>query len=207
MKTMQDSNGNNVPVKYISQYDKAKDKIVRQLHGKFLKLREKMEALVVDTIADIAKLKDIRETENGIKGNFSATSFDGKIKIELRQQYNIKLDERVAKARELMLAYAESLLKKIADKDGSEKALRSIIMGAFEANSAGILPYTKILALLRLDITDSRWMEARELLIASIKPEKGKCYLYCSERQTLQKDYVPILLNLSDCWPENDIEV
>lgn len=207
MKTMQDSSGNNIPVKYISSYDKSKDKVVRAIHTKFVKLRKAMEKLVAETLVDISELKSINPKENGIKGNFSATSFDGKIKIELRQQYNIHLDERVSKARELMLAYAESLLAKIKSADGGEEALRTLIMNAFEANSAGILPYSKILALLRLDVKDSRWLEARELLVASIKPEKGKCYLYCSVRPNSQKEYLPILLNLADCWPEEDIEV
>ncbi len=207
MKTMIDASGNAVPVKYVSTYDKKKDKIVKAIHVKFAKLRESMEKLVVDTIKDIALLKEDLPRDIGVKGNFSATSFDGKVKIELRQQYNIKLDERVAKARNLMLEYAEGLLKKLSNNDGSEKALRSIIMNAFEANSAGILPYTKILALLRLDIHDSRWLEARELLVDSIKPEKGKCYLYCSYRPNIQKEYQPILLNLADCWPNTDIEV
>ena len=38
--TMRDSNGNDIPLKYVSKYDKAKDKAVRKVLARFLRARE-----------------------------------------------------------------------------------------------------------------------------------------------------------------------
>ena len=76
MRTMTDSNGNEVPVKYISAYDKQRDATVRKVYARFVKARKALEAVVADSI---------------------------------RQQYNILLDERVVRARELMLEYVNSI--------------------------------------------------------------------------------------------------
>ena len=41
MQTMRDSNGNDVPVKYVGRYDKARDRTARRILARFLKAREK----------------------------------------------------------------------------------------------------------------------------------------------------------------------
>ena len=38
VNTMRDSNGNDIPLKYVSKYDKAKDKTVRRILARFLKI-------------------------------------------------------------------------------------------------------------------------------------------------------------------------
>ena len=110
--TMRDSNGNDIPLKYVSKYDKAKDRAVRKVLARFLHAREMLERVVAETIAELEALADTKE-KLGAKGNFSARSFDGLIQVSIRQQYNIFLDERVVKARELMLGYVEKVLANI----------------------------------------------------------------------------------------------
>ena len=129
--TMRDSNGNDIPLKYVSKYDKAKDKAVRKVLARFLRARELLEGVVAETIAELEALADTKE-KLGAKGNFSARSFDGLIQVSIRQQYNIFLDERVVKARELMLGYVEKVLAKVGGNDA--QALRLIVAEAFKAN-------------------------------------------------------------------------
>ena len=200
--TMKDSNGNDIPLKYVSKYDKAKDRAVRKVMARFLHAREMLEKVVAETIAELEALADTKE-RLGAKGNFSARSFDGLIQVSIRQQYNIFLDERVVKARELMLGYVEKVLAKVGGSDAA--ALRLIVAEAFKANAQGFLSTGKIMSLLRMEIDNADWREAKRILQESIKPQKGKRYLVCERRYTTQGDFRPIRLDIADCWPEDGV--
>ena len=197
--TMRDSNGNDIPLKYVSKYDKAKDKAVRKVLARFLRARELLEGVVAETIAELEALADTKE-KLGAKGNFSARSFDGLIQVSIRQQYNIFLDERVVKARELMLGYVEKVLAKVGGNDA--QALRLIVAEAFKANAQGFLSTGKIMSLLRMEIDNADWREAKRILQDSIKPQKGKRYLVCERRASTQADFEAVRLDIADCWPD-----
>ena len=153
MNTMRDSNGQDVPMKYVSKYDKLRDRQTRRILARFQKARMMLEGLVRDSIADLDVLKGTKE-KLGEKGNFSASSFDGLIKVEIRQQYNIQLDERVARARELMLDYVKSEIESL-NKDTT--FLRKLVEDSFRANEKGYLPISSILKLTRYEVKDARW--------------------------------------------------
>ena len=204
VNTMRDSNGNDVPIKYVSKYDKARDKDVRRVLARFQKARAMLEQTVAESIADLQSLAATKESV-GAKGNFSARSFDGLIQCAIRQQYNIYLDERVVKARELMLGYVEGVLSKVGGNDGA--ALRLIIAEAFKANAQGFLSTGKIMSLLRMEIDNADWREAKRILQEAIKPQKGKRYLVCERRSSTQGDFEAIRLDIADCWPEENEQV
>lgn len=198
IKTMRDSNGNDVPVKYVSAYDKLRDKITRRIEARFQKARAALEAVVRDSIADLDELAKCKESL-GAKGNFQARSFDALIQVSIRQQYNILLDERVVRARELMLGYVEGVLAKIGGNDA--QALKLIVAEAFKANAQGFLSTGKIMSLLRMEIANDDWREAKQILQDAIKPQKGKRYLACEVRRSTQTDFRQIRLDIADCWP------
>ena len=197
--TMTDSNGNEVPLKYVTAYDRARDAATRRIHARFVRARKMLETLVAESIAELDKLSQLKESL-GKKGNFSATSFDGLIRVNIRQRYNIFLDERVVKARELMMGYVNRILANVREQEA--KALRLIISEAFRANSQGFLSTSKIFALLRMEIDDPDWHAAKEILQESIKPQKGKRYLSCDTRKNTQVDFSTIRLDIADCWPD-----
>lgn len=199
VNTMRDSNGNDVPVKYVGKYDKARDKAVRRVLARFLKARAMLEQTVKESIDDLNALAATKESV-GAKGNFSARSFDGLIQASIRQQYNIYLDERVVWARELMLGYVEGVLGKVGGNDAA--ALRLIIAEAFKANAQGFLSTGKVMSLLRMEIDNADWREAKRILQEAIKPQKGKRYLVCERRSSTQGDFEAVRLDIADCWPE-----
>ena len=201
VSTMRDANGNDVPLKYVSRYDKAKDKAVRKILARFRKERAALESVVADTIAELQALAQTKESL-GAKGNFSARSFDGLIQVSIKQQYNILLDERVIHARELMLGYIEGVLAKVGGNDAA--ALRLIVAEAFKANAQGFLSTGKIMSLLRMEIDNEDWREAKRILQDSIKPTKGKRYLMCEVRPSTQADFETIRLDIADCWPREE---
>ena len=198
--TMTDSNGNEIPIKYVSSYDRQRDAVTRRVHARFVRGRKILEQIVSESIIDLDKLASLKESL-GDKGNFSAQSFDGLLRVSIRQRYNIILDERVVKARELMLGYVGRILSKVGDNEA--KALRLIVSEAFRANSQGFLSTSKIFSLLRMEINDPDWHEAKEILQDSIKPQKGKRYLACDYRNSTQADFSTIRLDIADCWPDD----
>lgn len=199
VRTMRDWNGNDVPVQYVSKYDKARDKVVRRIHARFLKARAVLEQTVAESIADLNALAATKDSL-GAKGNFSARSFDALLQVSIRQQYNIFLDERVVRARDLMLGYVESVLAKVGGNDAA--ALRLIIAEAFKANAQGFLSTGKVMSLLRMEINNADWREAKKILQEAIKPQKGKRYLVCEHRRSTQRDFEAIRLDIADCWPD-----
>lgn len=196
--TMRDSNGHDIPLKYVSKYDKLRDKTARKILARFTSARAMLEKVVVDTIADLETLRNSKE-KLGEKGNFSACSFDGLIQVAIRQQYNIKFDERVAHARELMMEYVSSVLDKVENVDVA--ALKMLIDEAFKANNDGILSTGRVMALLRMEVNDPKWREAKAILSDSMKPQKGKQYLHCETRPSIQQNFSQIRLDIADCWP------
>ena len=198
-KIMIDANGQSVPMKYVSSFDKSRQKTAERILARFDKARSVLLKVVTESVQDLDELMKLKE-KLGEKGNFQMTSFDGLIEVQIRQQYNIMLDERVARARELMLECVIGILDKVNGTDVT--LIRQLIEQAFRANRQGILPTTKIFSLMRMEVKDSRWNKAREILQDAIKPVRGKRYLVCSVRKTTQQDFKPISLNLNDCWPE-----
>ena len=201
MKTMTDVNGQEVPVKYVSAYDKARDSITRRIFTKFKSQRAALEKLVAESVVLLDELKGGKD-KHGVKGNFSARSFDGLIQVSIRQKYNIILDERVVRARELMLEYVNSILNRVEGVDVS--ALKLLVDAAFKANSQGFLSTGKVLSLLRMEVKSEKWREAKEILQNALMPQKGKQYLVCEVRKSAQDDFSAIRLDLADCWPSDE---
>ena len=194
-----DIKGDKVPARYVCKFDKARDAVTRKIHKRFLAGRKMLEKIVRDSISDLDGLMKLKASV-GAKGNFQTSSFDGLIQVSIDQQYNIQLDERVSKARELMLEYVQSRLNRM---DKEDVFLRKLVEDSFRANAKGYLPISSILKLTRYEVKDARWNEARGILQDAMKPVPGKRYLNCRVRSTPQQDFKTIRLDLADCWPEN----
>ena len=193
-----DGRGQAVPASYVSKYDKARDKAVRHVVTGAKKLRAQMEAFMADAVATMNGLAGLKE-DLGTRGNFSARSFDALIQVSIRQQWHIKFDERVAKARELMLDYANRELQKAGD---GAFLLKQMIEAAFKVDRLGFLPRSEVSKLLSYKVDDANWNAGADILRQAQTTEKGKQYLTIETRSSLQRDFEAIRLDIADCWPE-----
>lgn len=198
MKTMTDARGQQVPVSYIAAYDKAKDRTVRSIESRARKLKCQMQAFLADSVKAMEKLSGLK---NGLgeRGNFSAQSFDATIRISVRQSWSLRLDERTAKARELMLEYAERELAKAGE---SAFLLKQIIEAAFRTDRLGFMPRREVTKLLSYKVDDAQWNEGARILRECQTTEKGKRYLVIEKRKTTQDEFKVLRLDIADCWPE-----
>ena len=195
-----DGRGQEVPAGYVSKYDKARDKAVRHVVAGAQKLRAQMEAFMADAVATMNNLAGLKDNI-GTRGNFSARSFDALIQVSIRQQWHIRFDERVAKARELMLDYANRELQSAGD---GAYLLKQMIEAAFKVDRLGFLPRSEVTKLLSYKVDDASWNEGADILRQAQTTERGKQYLAIETRPSLQKDFAPIRLDIADCWPEEE---
>lgn len=198
-----DGRGQGVPASYVKAYDKARDRAVRRVLAGALKLRAQMEAFMADAVKTMDGLAAMKESL-GERGNFSARSFDALIEVSIKQQYNIKLDGRVQKARELMLDYANRELERAGD---GTFLLRQMIEAAFKPDRNGFLPRSEINKLLSYHVKDATWNEGAQILREALVTEAGKRYLKVAQRGSLQDDFRPLRLDIADCWPQEESEV
>lgn len=194
-----DGRGQEVPAGYVSAYDKARDRAVRHVAAGARKLRAQMEAFMADAVKTMSELAGAKE-DLGKRGNFSARSFDSLLQVSIRQQWHIRLDERVAKARELMLDYANRELRKAGD---GAFLLKQMIEAAFKVDRLGFLPRSEVTKLLSYKVSDDSWNQGAEILRRAQTTERGKRYLTIETRESLQRDFAPIRLDIADCWPED----
>ena len=198
-KTMTDARGQEVPVQYVGQYDKAKDRTVRRIEANARKLKAQMQAFLADAVKAMTELSGLKESL-GDRGNFSARSFDATIQVSIRQSWQIRLDERVAKARELMLDYAS---RELARAGESAFLLKQMIDAAFKTDRLGFLPRTEVSKLLSYKVGDDKWNEGAAILRECQTTEKGKRYLIVESRKTTQEDFKQLRLDIADCWPKD----
>ncbi|MBQ2632456.1 MAG: DUF3164 family protein [Kiritimatiellae bacterium] len=198
-----DGRGQVVPGMYVRAYDKARDRAVRRVLAGALKLRAQMESFMADAVKTMNGLAEMKESL-GKRGNSSARSCDAMIEVTIRQQYNVRLDGRAQKARELMLDYAQRELER-AGKGAF--LLQQMIDAAFKPDRNGFLPRTEINRLLSYNVEDEQWNEGARLLREALTTEAGKRYLNIARRSSLQEDFKQVRLDIADCWPEEPTEV
>ena len=202
-KKMINAMGEEVPVRYVSAYDKAKDKAVRKIHALWIKQRKELESVVASSLKELDALLKVRAAGGtptmAERGNFSARSFDGMLVVQVDQQYRITLDDRVLEAQRIMVEFASKVVGKIGGQDG--QAIAAIVKETFAPTRSGTLSTAKVLNLLRLEITAPEWLKARHLLDACIQPVRGKAYIRVGAKKHKQKDYEYIRLDAADCWP------
>ena len=196
-KVWVDGRGQEVPSSYVSRYDKARDRAVRHVVAGAQRLRGQIEAFMADAVATMDGLAGIKE-DLGKRGNFSARSFDALLQVSIRQQWHIRLDERVAKARELMLDYAGRELARAGD---GAFLLKQMIEAAFKVDRLGFLPRSEVAKLLSYRVGDAKWNEGADILRQAQTTERGKQYLAVETRADLNHDFAPIRLDIADCWP------
>jgi len=202
-KVMIDSMGAAVPVRHVSKYDRTRDAAVRRIFARFNKARQALEKVMAESLADldaVAKARGEAGIDTGAKGNIQVSSFDGLITVGLNVRYDIHLDERVVRARELMFACARRIAAKLNSEEA--KLLEVLIDEAFQPTRSGALPVARVLSLMRREVNDPEWKEAKRLLAESMETRRGKSYLRVEARPDRQHGPVPIRLDIADCWPE-----
>ena len=179
---MTDSQGRQVPTELVSDIDKLRDSVVREIVNKALGMKDTLTAFkqeLRDNLFTYLQLSSERygKKYGGKKGNITLMSYDGSYKLILAVNENIVFDERLQIAKGII----DECINRWAA--GSRSEIKALVNNAFYVDKAGNINTARILGLRRLDITDPEWKRAMDAITDSIQVSGSKEYLRVYTKQ------------------------
>lgn len=195
--TIKDAQGLDIPIKLVPKIDLEADKIANKIAKEADKLSEQLSAKKTEwlSLCDnwfeqlLYKLKTEDKSHGKGKGNYTITSYDKTIKIEINIGMRIEFDSKLQLAQTKINEY----LEKITEGTGDE--IRVIVNNAF-STTRGNLDTKKIMSLFRYQIKHQLWLDAMDILRQSITTNVSKRYVNIFRKDTEGK-YQAILLQFS----------
>lgn len=185
--------GEKVPAAYVPAIDKKRDRVASKYAAKAERISQQLAHFKEEILAECDEIyQEQLEDANvrtGKKGNYTITSFDKGIKIEVSIQDRIEFDDNINIAQEKINAF---LAAKTANIDHD---LGEIVRNAFRSRK-GQLDNKRVLGLLKYNISHPLWKEAMEYLKKSIDTNTSKRYARIFIRDG-EGNYRPVELNFS----------
>lgn len=178
---MINGHGHLVPSELVSEIDKLRDNLVRELVSKAVDLRTLMGDFKADAFGDIQAFAELAAEKyglklGGIKGNITLCSFDGRYQLKLSQADVKIFDERLQTAKVLV----DTCIHRWTE--GSRIEIKALVEHAFQTDKEGKISLGRIYALMQLDIDDEEWHQAMQALRDSMQVVSTKSYLRIYER-------------------------
>ncbi|AAP95100.1 sulfate transporter [[Haemophilus] ducreyi] len=186
-----------IPEASIKAIDKERDELVNDIVRKAEIVQEILKGFKNEVFGDISAFVELSAEQYGAqiggkKGNVTVYSFDGKYRVQRAISEHLQFDERIMAAKALI---EECLQDWTA---GSRAELKAIIDRAFDVDKEGNLNTNKILALRRVNISDSRWVRAMDAISDSVQVVGSKSYIRIYKRVGDTDRYEPISLDLAN---------
>jgi hypothetical protein len=183
---MINASGHLVPGAMVSEIDKTRDELVREIFAKAKDLRDIMSDFKADTFNDLQAFVQLSAEKygvslGGLKGNLTLNSFDGHYQIKLSQADQRQFDERLHAAKQLV---SECIHKWT---EGSRTEIKALVEHAFQTDKEGNVNMARIYSLLQLKIEDEQWQDAMQALRESMQVVATKAYLRLYERNASGK--------------------
>lgn len=193
---MRDAKGGLVPVALVKPADKLEDQTVRTVISHAIALSEQIGRFKIHTFEDLSALDSILAqsyglTKGGAKGNKTYMTFDGLRKVVVQVADYVDFGPQLQIAKELV---DECLNEWSAD---SRPEIRAIVTRAFNTDKAGQINRSEIFMLLRLEITDARWLRAMEAIRDAMRVVGSKTYVRCYERDSYDGPWRAITIDLA----------
>lgn len=176
-----DAKGWLIPKSMVKPQDQLRDQTVKIIVERFKQSQAVLKNCKVESMLDIATLEDISAQKysaklGGKKGNLTLYSFDGKYKVVRSFADRIIFNEDAKSAEAL---FKECVLEW---GNGADPKLVTLVNYAFETDKQGNLSASKIYGLLRLNIEDEKWKQAKQAIIDSMNVAYSKGYIRAYER-------------------------
>ena len=191
-----DAKGNLVPIEAVKPQNALEDETVRKIIGYAKALSDQISRFKEHTFDDIGDFEAILAQEydakfGGKKGNKTLMTHDGLYKVSVQVADNIDFGPELQIAKGLL---DECLTEWAAD---ARPELRAIVTRAFNTDKAGQINRSEIFMLLRLDISDPRWVKAMKAIRDAMRIVGSKTYVRCHERSTSDGRWEPITIDLA----------
>lgn len=188
--------GHLVPEDQISEQDKLRDQVARELVTQATALTAALRAFKEKALADIDDLVRISAERYGAnlggrKGNVTVSTFDGRYRISRAVSERIAFTEEIEAAKELINCCI------LRWSEGGNANIRVLVDRAFRTDTKGQLKTAAILDLLRVEIDDSEWQAAMEALRDSIQVTGTAVYVRVHERIGTGDQYRQVPLDIA----------
>ena len=194
---MQDSQGRLVPSSMVSEIDKTRDDLVKELVAAARGLRASMIHFKTRAMDDVEAFVELSAEKYGVKmggqkGNISLVSYDGRYKIQVAICEHLIFDERLQVAKKLI----DECINEWAV--GSRDEIKALINDAFQVDKEGRINTNRVLGLRRLNISAEKWLRAMQAITDSLQVIGSKTYFRLYERIAGTDDkWKPISLDLA----------
>ncbi|WP_420344243.1 DUF3164 family protein [Paenirhodobacter sp.] len=181
-KMWKDSEGRMVPASLVKPADKMKDEVARSLLPRAREIRDIMAGFKADAMAEMFAAKDLIFEQYGAKiggkkGNFSITSYDGTLEVE------VSVADRITFGPELQAAKA-LIDECIASwSPGANDNMIALVDHAFQVNKSGRIDTGRVLGLRKLEMKDAnggpdaKWQAAMQAISDAVKVHGTATYI------------------------------
>lgn len=185
-----------IPLDKVKPLDKLRDENVREMIRIGQALHAEMRLAKARIFQIFNDFIDLSAQEYGVelggkKGNTTLYSFDGSLKVQIAVSDNIRFDERLQIAKQLIDECIHDW------SEGSNHNIRALINQAFQVDKEGRISTSRVLGLRRLDIHDDKWLRAMQAIGDSIQITDSKEYIRLYQRDADGK-YQQIALDFSN---------
>lgn len=201
-KIYTDPDGNPVPAKYVSAYDRARDRIARKIHDLWGKEEERLTQLRAQTERLIDEIRQAAAKEAGVKlggakGYLQFRSFDGRIIVRFENVAQVDFDERLSLAQQLI---GEAIDDMAGDTSKNAKlaGLRKIAEAAFKPRGKnGKLDRQRVRDIANVQVNHPKWRKAAELIRECETITGHKAYVRVAKRLAPEAPPIPIVLDIT----------
>ncbi len=188
--------GHLVPIGLVPDIDKDRESLINEIFTNAIDLREQMTTFKNAAMGDVHAFVELAAEKYGAKvggkkGNISLLNFDGTKKIQIQIAEHLHFDERLIAAKTLV---DECIHEWTANSDDNIKAL---IEHAFQTDKQGNLNTGRVLGLMRLDITDKKWLQAMLALKDSMQIVGSTSYIRLYQRASANDKFQTVSLDMA----------
>lgn len=193
---MRDAKGSLVPLELVKPADKLEDETVRKVIGHAFDLSERITRFRGHTMTDLGEFdallaQEYKVRKGGKKGNRTYQTFDGLQKVVVQVQDTVDFGPQLQQAKNLL---DECMNEWAAD---ARPEIQAIITRAFNTDKEGKVNRSEIFMLLRLDITDDRWLEAMRAIREAMRVSCSKEYVRFYTRNNPEANWQAISINIA----------
>lgn len=193
---MPDAKGALVPIETIKAEHLLEDETVRKIMGYAVELSDQVARFKAHTFEDLGDFEallaqEYGATKGGAKGNKTFLSHDGLLKVQVQVADYIDFGPQLQIAKAII---DECLNEWSAD---ARPEIRAIVTRAFNTDKAGQINKAEIFMLLRLEISDPRWLRAMRAIRDAIRVVGSKTYVRCYQRAGFDAPWQAVTIDLA----------
>ena len=191
-----DAKGGWTPVSLVKSQHLLEDELVRRELGHAIALSDQIARFKGHTFENVGSFEALLAqqygtTIGGKKGNKTLMTHDGLFKMSIQVADNIVFGPELQIAKQL----TDECLNEWAT--GARDEIRAIVTRAFNTDKAGQINRSEIFMLLRLEITDPRWLKAMEAIRDAMRVEGSTTYVRYYRRAHHDAPWQAVTLDLA----------